>query len=114
MLGATISIITKTQYKQEALLIRNTDLIFFSKNNKTRQIKKYTAAYLAIKAKPIKIPNIIKLIILGFSLIIKTIIIAKDQNSISKISVETKKEETETAGIKKNVTAVKKARFLLL
>ena len=39
---------------------------------------------------------------------------AKDQNNISIISVETRKEETETAGIRKKDVAVKSANSKLL
>ena len=45
-----------------------------------------------------------------FSLIINICNKANDQNNISIISVETKKEEKETAGIRKKAVAVKSAK----
>ena len=52
--------------------------------------------------------------LLGFSLIINICNNARDQKRIRRISVETIKEEIDTAGIKKKVTADKKANLLLL
>ena len=66
------------------------------------------------KAKPINTPNKIKFKTLGFSLTINVCNKAKDQNNISRISVETKKEETVTAGIRKKDVAVKSAKLRFL
>ena len=69
---------------------------------------------MAKKAKPTNIPNKTKFIVFGFSIIIKTCSKDNDQNNINIISVETKKEEKETAGIRKKAAEVKIAnsRFL--
>ena len=71
-------------------------------------------AYLAKKAKPTNTPNKTKFKAFGLSLIINICNKAKDQNNTSIISVETKKEETVTAGIRKKDVAVKSAMLKLL
>ncbi len=67
-----------------------------------------------MKAKPTNTPNKIKFKILGFSLMFNVCNKAKDQNNTSMISVETKKEETLTAGIRKKDAAVKMAKLRFL
>ena len=75
---------------------------------------KYIPAYLAKKARPTKTPNKTKFKAFGLSLIINNCSKDRDQNNISKISVETIKEENETAGIRKKDMAVKSAKLRLL
>ena len=59
-------------------------------------------------------PNKIKFNLLGFSLIFNNCNKLKDQKKIRTTSVETKKDEKETAGIRKKVAAVRKANSLSL
>ena len=61
---------------------------------------KYIAAYLIKNAKPRKIPNKRKFNLDGKPLIFKRINKQSDQKKINKTSVEIKKDETLTAGIR--------------
>ena len=77
---------------------------FLSTKLKIKKLnKKYTAAYLAIKAKPKKSPNKIKFINDAFILVSKSFVIDNNQNNISRRSVEIKKDETLAAGISKKL-----------
>ena len=111
MFGATTTTNVRIKIKKNNLLFKKIFLICLSNNKKTIEIIKYIAAYFAKNAKPTNAPSKTKFKIFGFSLIINICNSAKDQNSISKISVETKKEETETAGIRKKDVAVKRAKL---
>ena len=113
MFGAITRQNDKAQYKKDNLCFKKIFFISFSKDINARQRIKYIAAYLAKKAKPINMPNKIKFNLLGFSLIINICNKLKDQKKMRIISVETKKDEKVTAGIKKKVIAVKKANSLL-
>ena len=61
---------------------------------------KYIAAYLTKNAKPRNIPNKRKFNLDGKSLIFKRTNKQSDQKKINKTSVEIKKDETLTAGIR--------------
>ena len=78
-----------------------TERVFLSKNiNTSVEIKKYTAAYLVKKEIPTKIPKIKKLILRGFLIDFKKKSKLIDQNNTKKTSVDNKKDEKLTAGIK--------------
>ena len=75
--------------------------VFLSKNTNTSvEIKKYTAAYLVKKEIPTKIPKIKKLIFSGLLIDFKKKSRLNDQKSTKKTSVDNKKDEKLTAGIK--------------
>ena len=75
--------------------------VFLSKNINTNvEIKKYTAAYLVKKEIPTKIPKIKKLIFRGFLIHFNKKSRLNDQKNIKKTSVDNKKDEKLTAGIK--------------
>ena len=75
--------------------------VFLSKNTNTSvEIKKYTAAYLVKKEIPTKIPKIKKLIFNGLLIDFKKKSRLNDQKSIKRTSVDNKKDEKLTAGIK--------------
>ena len=75
--------------------------VFLSKSINTNvEIKKYTAAYLVKKEIPTKIPKIKKLIFRGFLIDFKKKSKLNDQKNIKKTSVDNKKDEKLTAGIK--------------
>ena len=75
--------------------------MFLSKNINTNvEIKKYTAAYLVKKEIPTKIPKIKKLIFIGVLIHFKKKIRLIDQKNIKNTSVDSRKEEKLTAGIK--------------
>ena len=67
--------------------------------------KKYIAAYLAKKESPKNIPRSKKFISFGEFLIFSKYKIARLQNKIKTTSVEIKKDETLTDGIRMNVKA---------
>ena len=72
-----------------------------SKNvNTSVETKKYTAAYFVKKEIPTKIPKITKLIFKGFLIDFKKKSKLVDQKNTKKTSVDNKKEEKLTAGIK--------------
>ena len=96
------------------LFLKKIFLISFSKNKKNIDIKIYAPAYLDKKAKPTNIPNKTKFILRQSFLICKIIRIDKDQKKTNITSVETIKEETVTAGIKKKVKDVIDAKVKLL
>ena len=75
--------------------------VSLSKNiNTSVEIKKYIAAYLVKKEIPTKIPKIKKLIFKGFLIDFKKKSKLIDQKNTKKTSVDIKKEEKLTAGIK--------------
>ena len=75
--------------------------VFLSNNiNASVEIKKYTAAYFVKKEIPTKIPKIKKLIFKGFLIDFKKKSRLNDQKNIKKTSVDNKKDEKLTAGIK--------------
>ena len=105
-LGKIIKTKEKRQKKNDNLLLKKTPLIFLSKIiKKIVQMKKYIAAYFAKKAKPRKVPSKINLQKSGLFLIFNNCNKDRDQNKISKTSVDSKKEDTDTPGIKKKVIA---------
>ena len=76
-------------------------LVFLSKNINTNvETKKYTAAYFVKNEMPTKIPKIKKLIFKGFLIDFKKKSKLIDQKNTKKTSVDNKKEEKLTAGIK--------------
>ena len=75
--------------------------MFLSKNiNINVESKKYTAAYFVKNEIPTKIPKIKKLIFRGFLIDFKKKSKLIDQNNTKKASVDNKKDEKLTAGIK--------------
>tara|TARA_B100001250_G_C19042634_1_gene462275 strand:- start:111 stop:479 length:369 start_codon:yes stop_codon:yes gene_type:complete len=84
-------------------------LIFLSNKNKTtKHIKKYTAAYLAKKAKPKQNPSKRKYKFLGLFLIFKSRFSKMVHKSKRITSVEIINEERLTAGIIKKIIAQEK------
>ena len=75
--------------------------VFLSRNiNVIVDTKKYIAAYFVKKEIPTKIPKIKKLIFKGFLIDFKKKSKLIDQKNTKKTSVDNKKEEKLTAGIK--------------
>ena len=75
--------------------------VFLSRNiNVIVDTKKYIAAYFVKKEIPTKIPKIKKLIFRGFLIHFKKKIRLIDQKNIKNTSVDSRKEEKLTAGIK--------------
>ena len=102
--------VVKIKRKTPTLYLKKTQLNFFSKNRYKIKLKtKYIAAYFAKKAIPKAKPSKIKFNEFGLSMILRICIIPRIQKRTRRISVDKKKEEKVTAGIKKNTSAVEKA-----
>ena len=83
-------------------------------NKRKMLIIKYIPAYFDKKARPSKIPSIIKLIKDGFFLICNKTINETIQKNNKTTSVETKKEDMLTAGITKKLNAENNAIFFFI
>ena len=101
ILGNTIKNTVNKKHILLNTLSKKTFLIFSSKKTQSnKDIKKYTAAYFAKNDNPKKIPKSKKFKKIGFFWIFIKIQSDKDQKKIKTTSVDSKKEETETAGNK--------------
>ena len=101
MFGNKIKTVEEINVKVFCIFLTKTSLNFKSKNNiAINESKKYIAAYFAINAMPKKIPNNAKLINFGLFLIFNNKSNDIVQKKIKIISVDIKKEETVTTGIK--------------